>query len=63
MAESTAADEDVNKSDRRLGRAVTRVHQASRTIDPALRPRLESLLHAGEAMDFVARIHGFSDGA
>ena len=61
MAESTTADLDVNRSDRRLGRAVTRVHQASRTIDPALRPRLESLLHAGEAMDFVARIHGFSD--
>nr|WP_314844762.1 hypothetical protein [uncultured Microbacterium sp.] len=42
-----------------MGRAVTRVHQASNTINPALRPRLEALLSAGESMDFVARIHGF----
>lgn len=61
MAERGADDQDVNSSDRRLGRAVTRIHQASRTIDPVLKPRLESLLHAGEAMDFVARIHGFGD--
>lgn len=61
MSQGTPAPGDVNGSDRRLGRAVTRVHQASRTIDPSLKPRLESLLHAGEAMDFVARIHGFKD--
>lgn len=61
MSLGTPNQGGVNGSDRRLGRAVTRVHQASRAIDQSLRPRLEALLHAGEAMDFVARIHGFKD--
>jgi hypothetical protein len=61
MSLGTRDQGGVNGSDRRLGRAVTRVHQASRAIDQSLRPRLEALLHAGEAMDFVARIHGFKD--
>lgn len=50
----------VNASDRRLGRSVTRIHQAERVIPETARPSLESLIVAGASMDFVSRVHGFS---
>jgi hypothetical protein len=48
-----------SKDTARIGRALVFIHQNSAPItDPTVRAQMESLLTAGRAMDFVARIHG-----
>jgi hypothetical protein len=48
-----------NGSDKRLGRSITRIHQAEHGIPRSVRPDLDTLIVAGSAMDFISRIHGF----